>query len=141
MLDPRNETAGAVAATPAGEHAASLHTKNVAGGYYPQSAARVMRNSRPLSKIAIAWGGQRLTLKGQTARSLLALREAGLNGLTALEASSWALRLAAYIHDLRRLGLVIDMEREAHPGGWHGRYRLRSPVTLLGDDSAMEAAA
>ncbi len=43
-----------------------------------------------------------ITVKGQTAKALLALVEAGPRGVTALEASSWAYRLAAYCHDLRR---------------------------------------
>ena len=70
-------------------------------------------------------------VKGQTAKALIALIKAGANGITALEVNSWAYRLGAYVHELRRRhGLAIETQREGHEGGWHGRYVLRSPVTL-----------
>lgn len=69
---------------------------------------------------------------GQTAKALLTLIRAGGTGITALEVGTWAFRLAAYVHVLRhQFGLNICMEHEAHVGGWHGRYMLRSAVTLL----------
>jgi hypothetical protein len=38
---------------------------------------------------------------------------------------------------LKKQGLSIDMEREAHNGpggnGWHGRYFLRTAVEILSD--------
>ena len=72
-------------------------------------------------------------VKGQTGRSLRALVAAGDQGVTALEVSSWALRFAAYCHDLRhKHGLQIDTLREGHDGGWHGRHVLRSTVEILG---------
>jgi hypothetical protein len=71
-----------------------------------------------------------VTVSGQTARALLALVNAAGRGVTALEVSTWALRLAAYVHSLRRLGIAVSMLREPHPGGWHGRYVLSSPVTV-----------
>lgn len=68
---------------------------------------------------------------GQTAKALLALIRAGGTGITALEAETWAFRLAAYVHVLRhQFGLNIHMEHETHDGGWHGRYVLRSPVSI-----------
>jgi hypothetical protein len=71
-------------------------------------------------------------VRGQTARSLRALLDAGGNGVTALEVSTWALRFAAYCHDLRhKHGLAIETLREAHPGGWHGRHVLRSQVQIM----------
>lgn len=72
------------------------------------------------------------TVYGQTARTLLALQEAGPKGCTALEVSSWALRFAAYCHDLKhRHGLSIRTEREEHDGGWHGRHVLETPVDIV----------
>jgi len=72
------------------------------------------------------------TVTGQTARALVALVSAGDKGITAAEVSSWALRLAAYCHDLRRKhGLSIDTIREKHAGGWHGRHVLGSPVEIV----------
>ena len=73
-----------------------------------------------------------LTVKGQVARTLAALVQAGQNGVTALEVSSWAYRLGAYVHDLRHdHGLDIKTQREEHPGGWHARYVLQTPVEIL----------
>lgn len=71
---------------------------------------------------------------GQNANALLALIRAGTAGVTALEVNSWAYRFGAYVHVLRhRHGLAIEMIREAHndAGDWHGRYVLRSPVSIL----------
>lgn len=68
---------------------------------------------------------------GQVAKALSALVAAGTRGVTALEVNSWAYRLGAYVHSLRHdCGLSIETVREPHEGGWHGRYVLRSPVTL-----------
>jgi len=76
---------------------------------------------------------------GQTARALLALKAAGPEGCTALEVSSWALRFAAYTHALiRDHGLVIETRREEHPGGWHGRHILHSPVEILAVEGGAE---
>jgi hypothetical protein len=63
---------------------------------------------------------------------LLALVEAGEHGVTALECSTWAFRLAASCYDLRRdHGLAIRCDREEQPGGWHGRYVLETPVDVI----------
>lgn len=71
-------------------------------------------------------------VQGQTAKALMALVDAGDNGLTAQEAAGWAYRLSAYCFDLRhKHGLVIDTKREPHPHGWHGRHILRSTVQIL----------
>jgi hypothetical protein len=75
--------------------------------------------------------GRCFEVTGQTAKALTALVAAAERGCTALEVATWALRFAHYVLCLRRLGLQIDMEREAHQGGWHGRYRLRSPVQIV----------
>lgn len=87
--------------------------------------------NRSLTVRAIGPNGP-FTVKGQTARSLVALVKEMGSGVTALEVSSWALRFAAYCHDLRhKHGLVIDTIRESHAGGWHGRHVLRSPVEIV----------
>jgi hypothetical protein len=75
-------------------------------------------------------GGPSFVAKGQQAKALVALAKAGAAGVTAQEVSTWALRLSAYVHVLRRRGLEIEMARESHSGGWHGRYLLHSSVTL-----------
>lgn len=76
--------------------------------------------------------GQPFTVTGQTARTLLALVKARAAGVTALEIASWAFRLSHYIMVLRHTHrLAIPMIWEAHEGGKHGRYVLRSTVTIL----------
>ena len=77
-------------------------------------------------------GERRIEVVGQKAKALLALVEAGPRGCTALEVSSWALRLAAYCHFLNRdHNLNIVCQREDHPGGWHGRHVLLDKVTIV----------
>lgn len=76
--------------------------------------------------------GQPFTVTGQTARTLLALVKAEAAGVTALEIASWAFRLSHYVMVLRHTHrLAIPMIWEAHEGGKHGRYVLRSAVTIL----------
>ncbi len=74
-----------------------------------------------------------ITVNGRDAQALRALVDKGAKGITALEMSSWALRLGAYIHRLREMGLrdYIITEREEHEDGWHGRYILTIPVAIL----------
>ena len=70
---------------------------------------------------------------GQVANALVALVEQGGSGVTALEVHSWAYRLGAYVHTLRHEhGLMIETVREDHEGRWHARYRLLSPVSIIG---------
>lgn len=72
------------------------------------------------------------TLKGQCTRTLHALIHAREKGITALEMSSWAYRLGAYIHVLRHdYGLEIETLKEQHPGGWHARYVLHTHVEII----------
>ena len=73
-----------------------------------------------------------LAVTGQVAKALAALVHAGGGGVTALEVNSWAYRLGAYVHTLRRdFGLAIETLREPHEGGWHGRYVLRCRVVIV----------
>ncbi len=81
-----------------------------------------------------------LTVTGRYAQTLKALVAAGQSGTTALEISSWALRLSHYVFILRReYGLEISMELEPNGGdygGSHGRYRLVSRVLLIDEQEA-----
>ncbi len=86
-------------------------------------------------------GDEIITLQGQYARTLFHLIQAGKKGITALEISSWALRLSHYIFILRtEYFLEIEMVREPHGGpageGWHGRYFLHTSVKILSDSEA-----
>lgn len=127
----RKRAAGAIATTaPAaiGEPLSPKKSPASPEGYHALSRPR---NPRTLFVHAEGPNG-RFYVTGQTGRALLAFVEAGEAGRTANEVSSWGYRLAAYVHDLRRLyGLEIEMLKEPHPGGWHGRYVLRSPVQVL----------
>lgn len=79
---------------------------------------------------SIPEGGKRIAT-GRVAQTLCWLCERRERGITAQEMSSWALRLSAYIHILRHEhGLDIDMQREHHNGGAHGRYFLLDNVTI-----------
>ncbi|WP_420821300.1 winged helix domain-containing protein [Pseudopontixanthobacter vadosimaris] len=71
-------------------------------------------------------------MTGQTARTLLALVNAGATGVTALEVASWAFRLSHSVMVLRhKHRLAIPMKWEAHERSKHGRYVLRSTVTII----------
>ena len=124
MLDFAHENAGSGATPPA--HFVATRS----------CAASSISNARHgrIVQFALAADGHSFAVTGQTARALQALVRAGHKGVTALEMSTWALRLGAYVHTLRRdHGLVIETVRERHNGfgDWHGRYILRTPVTLI----------
>lgn len=75
-----------------------------------------------------------LLVSGKDAMALEALIKAKKCGVIALELSNTcALRLGAYVPRLRGHGLDIETIREPHDdiGGWHARYVLHSPVTIL----------
>lgn len=101
-------------------------------GPTPSHTPKHHRSARGRRAVLSAIGpAGAFTVRGQTAKALKALLHAGDSGITALECNSWAFRLAAYVHELRRRhGLAIEMLREPHGdnGDWHGRYVLRSPV-------------
>ena len=81
-----------------------------------------------------------IEVTGRYAQTLRALVEAGNRGTTALEMSSWALRLSHYIFILRtRDGLDIETRNEPHDGGTHGRYFLLSQVEIIGSDGRAAA--
>jgi hypothetical protein len=74
-------------------------------------------------------GGQ-LAVSGRIAETLALLIQRGRKGVVAFDFPGGpAFRLAAYIHSLRKIGLIIETKRDAHAGGTHGRYVLHSPVT------------
>lgn len=70
--------------------------------------------------------------KTRVGQTILWLVHSGEKGITSLEVSSWAFRLADYIHTLRHdYWLNIITIKEGHDGGHHGRYFLRDAVTIL----------
>jgi hypothetical protein len=73
-----------------------------------------------------------LCAAGRDAWALMRLVHAGQVGITALD--NPAPRLSHYIFKLRRMGVNISTEYEAHGGaysGEHGRYRLLSPIRIV----------
>lgn len=102
------------------------------------------RNDHKADQAVIAFVGERQIKlpPGRFSQTFLALHEAGPAGITSLEVSSWALRLAHYIFVLRRRwGLNITTTYEAHDGGEHARYKLVDHVRILeGAPGAARAA-
>ncbi len=126
MAQPQTERAGAVAAAPSSRFVPCRKRTSPNNPAAPKKAIAARR----AALRAIGPNGD-FTVIGQTAKALAALVAAGARGITALEVSSWAYRLGAYVHVLRhRHGLAIELRKEPHEGGWHGRYVLRSIVTL-----------
>ncbi len=73
-----------------------------------------------------------LRVVGREAETLLGLVEKGEQGLRAYDfAGGPPFRLAAYVYDLRGMGLAIRTEREAHATGQHGVYVLETPVHII----------
>lgn len=85
--------------------------------------------------VRIGDTGPVLTFRGREAWAISELANAINNGVTPIE--NPGPRWSAYVHKLRKAGLVIDTVRERHCGpfpGDHARYVLRSPVVVLRDD-------
>jgi winged helix domain-containing protein len=73
-----------------------------------------------------------LTFTGREAWTLRRLIEAGAAGVTTIDHP--APRWSHYIFKLRKAGLVITTDYEPHTGpfpGTHGRYRLKTRVTVV----------
>lgn len=124
MRNGRNKMAGAAATAPG--------TTGALGATGADGLGGGRKKAKRIRVSAIGPDGA-FKVSGQTARALQELIAAGQRGITALEVSTWALRLAAYVRDLRKLGLSIDTIRERHNelGDWHGRYVLQSPVEIV----------
>ena len=128
MPDPKTNEAGPVAAESSFESVTSFENIVTANGYSQNSCGskqNALTVETPSGRIAIN--------ARQPRRALAALIQAGSKGVTALELSSWAYRLGAYVHTLRHdYGLTIETLREPHDGGWHGRYVLHTPCQIIG---------
>ena len=77
--------------------------------------------------------GPAITATGREAQTIVALVKAGPKGITSLETflAGWAVRLGAYIFDLKAMGVPIRSTREPHNGGNHARYYLAGAVELV----------
>ena len=77
--------------------------------------------------------GPAVNVNGREAQTIVALVNAGPKGITSLDTfrAGWAVRLGAYIFDLRQMGVPIETTREPHNGGNHARYRLTGQIEIL----------
>ena len=86
----------------------------------PKLSARVLPDGAPF------------LVTGREAETLSALVRHGARGV-----SGWDFpggppyRLAAYVHDLRRIGVPIAMAWERHSGGRHGRFFLTGEIQII----------
>jgi len=86
---------------------------------------------KPRRRLSAIGPRGQFTVTGQVAKALAELVRRGAAGVTALECSSFAYRLGAYVFILRHdYGLAIETVREPHDWGWHGRYVLHTPVVI-----------
>jgi hypothetical protein len=90
--------------------------------------------------IARTADGHPIVATGREAETLIRLVERGAQGVRAYDFPGGPpFRLAAYICDLRAMGLAISMASEPHAGGWHGRYVLETPVAISRVETGMAA--
>jgi hypothetical protein len=97
----------------------------------------ITKNNKKLSKRFKIYKNDKEiyhNINGKVAKSLICLIVAGNTGITVLSVSSWAFRLAAYIHILRsKYDIDIITIDEPHDGGTHGRYILKDKVEIISD--------
>lgn len=90
------------------------------------------RRAHPKIKARITPEGEWISVCGREAETLVALCDKGPLGLRAFDFQGGpALRLAAYVHDLRKLGFPIRTDREAHAGGNHAVYFVECKPTVV----------
>jgi hypothetical protein len=87
--------------------------------------------------------GSIFRVTGQEAHTLALLVDKGPIGVVAYDFRGGPpFRLPAYTHNLiRRHRLVIETRREAHEGGWHGRFILHTPIEVVWRSDWPERAA
>ncbi|SMC67598.1 hypothetical protein [Primorskyibacter flagellatus] len=107
-------------------HANAADIPNIA----PQKRKR--HNSGTFYRVTPSTGDPfRIVVTGRDRWALEELRRVGAKGCTPID--NPAPRWSAYVFNLRALGLDIETVTEPHGGdyaGHHGRYVLRSGVTL-----------
>jgi hypothetical protein len=82
-------------------------------------------------RFRIDAGSPAVTVIGRNAWALQQLKAANDNGCTPID--NPGPRWSAYVHNLRKLGLVIETISERHGGpfaGEHARYVLRTDITI-----------
>jgi hypothetical protein len=90
--------------------------------------------------IARTGDGLLIIATGREGETLLQLVERGAKGVRAYDFPGGPpFRLAAYICDLRAMGLAISTASEPHAGGWHARYLLETPLVISRIETGMAA--
>jgi hypothetical protein len=96
------------------------------------TAQRKPAHNQPVVAMTFLHEGQQLQVIGREAWMLDLLKTRGDKGVTTIEVSG--ARMSHYVMKLRRKGLDIETADERHSGpfaGSHGRYVLRSSITVL----------
>lgn len=99
--------------------------------------------SKPRLEISFrVAGGSVKVATGREAETIHALVNAGDRGITSLETfkAGWAVRLSAYVFDLKAMGVPITVSREPHDGGNHARYKLSGVVEIIARNDREEFA-
>ena len=122
-----NENPGALA----GATGVELPCHEIAASNSNIARAETPRHNCGKLYTVIPEDGAPFTIKvsGREAWTLDRLIAAGRKGCTPIEEP--APRWSAYVHNLRKRGVVIETVHETHGGdfaGWHGRYVLRCDV-------------
>lgn len=95
----------------------------------------------PVTYLRVLHSAQEIIITGREAWALDQLITAGAQGVTPI--THVGPRWSEYIRRLRGRGIDIETIHEGHSGafaGRHGRYVLRSPITVLETKTAAEAA-
>ena len=126
-MDNREKDAPSAAATALGANVEGQDANGQLNHYHPPRTPR-----KRIVVKSIGPGGEPFTATGQIAKVLLALVEAGEEGITPLAQETWSLRLSDHVRTLKhRRGLVIVTLWGKHDEGRHARYVLRSTVTII----------
>jgi hypothetical protein len=99
-------------------------------------------NNNPVVELTVSLEGRHIRVIKREAWMLYLLMERGERGVTTLEVPG--ARLSQYVMKLRRNQIVIETVTEKHSGpfaGSHGRYVLRSPLTIVKVVRAMDKGA
>ncbi|RVA04018.1 hypothetical protein EN932_31405 [Mesorhizobium sp. M7A.F.Ca.US.002.01.1.1] len=111
--------------------------QHVAGAKAPVSSHSKTANKKFTLTVKVEPGGGIFHLEGRPAWAMKQLIDAGARGCTPI--THPGPRWSDYTFKLRKLGFVIETEYESHGGvfsGHHGRYILRSKVSILEDMAA-----
>lgn len=85
-----------------------------------------------IKKATLNINGKKVTTTGtRIYQTIKILNQRKVRGVSSLNIVPWGTRLSGYISDLRYIyGLDIETIMFPHDGGMHGRYFLKTPVTI-----------